>query len=111
MPAIWEDDNGRIHYYIPPPPPPPPPPAQSPQFKQAVNTAGAATTAYQKNPNKANTTALNNAWNTVQEMIAEQYRLALSSSDPAKEVAALNQQYGQVFQGGKGASANIYNKY
>jgi len=109
MPAIWEDDNGVIHYYYPPPPPPPPP-SQSPEFKQAVDTAGKATTAYQDNPSDANETALNNDWNTVQEMIAEQYRLALSSSDPAKEVAALNQQYGQVFQGGKGATANIYNK-
>ena len=109
MPAIWEDDNGVRHYYIPPPPKPQPP-SETPDFKKAVNTAGAATKAYQKNPNKANTAALNNDWNTVQEMIAEQYRLALNSSDPAKQVAELNQQYAQVFHGSKGASANIYNK-
>jgi len=53
MPAIWEDDNG-VSLYIPPPPPPPTAPRQSPQFKQAVNTAGAATTGLSKEPDKAN---------------------------------------------------------
>ncbi|HEY6924821.1 MAG TPA: hypothetical protein VI653_15210, partial [Steroidobacteraceae bacterium] len=112
MVAIYEDGDGLRHYYVPTKTPEPSPSnVDTPQFQRALDTAGAATTAYQKNPTKANRAALNEDWNVVQGMITEQYRLALSSSDPAKQVAALNEHYGQIFQGNKGAAASIYHTY
>lgn len=116
MPAVYTDSNGTEHYYFPPLPKPQPqkptaPDVDTPSLKHALHVAGTATTAYDKNPNKANTTAFNNDWDSVQEMIAEQYRLALSSSDPKGEVASLNKQYGNIFHNSNGESSYLYHQY
>ena len=116
MPAVYIDANGVEHYYFPPPPktqPPKPstPDVNTPHFHHLLEVAGQATTAYDNNPNSANTTAFNNDWSAVQEWITEQYRLALNSSDPSKQVAALNQQYGQVFGNSNGETSYVYHRY
>jgi hypothetical protein len=96
-----------MHYYVPPPPPPPPPPPKpqtgtsAPGFQHALTVARQATTAYSSG--HASETTVKNDWTTVEAIIAEQYRIAWTSSgpksDPKAAVAALDRQYASYFQG------------
>src|SRR5580692_12134775 len=113
MPAFYINNNGAMVYYFPPPPPPPPPPAppptgtNAPGFKSAVAGAHQATNSYECG--HGSKTTVEDDWGSVENIIEEQYRLALNSSDPHAAVAALNQQYGSYFQH-EGCSTSIYNE-
>jgi hypothetical protein len=105
--TIVADIDGTMDYYVPPPPPKTETPpntettvktgTNAPGFQGAVNVAKQATTAYQSGHGSA--TTVDNDWSAVEEIIANQYRIALTSSDPKAAVAALNRQYANYFQG------------
>ena len=110
MPAVYINGDGVMEYYIPPPPRPPAPPptgTSAPGFQHAVTVAQQATTSY--NSGHGSKTAALDDWGAVESLIAEQYRLALTSAHSHAAVAALDKQYASYFQN-HGHNSTIYNE-
>jgi hypothetical protein len=104
VPAICQDGND-IHYYVPPPPRPAG--TSIPDFGQAITVAQHGATAYQSGHDGA--TTVENDWTIVETIIANQYGIAWTSSDPEAAVAALDRQYAGYLQD-NGTASRIYNE-
>ena len=110
MPAYFIDGDGVRVYpnsHQNSPPPPPQTGTNAPGLNSALSTALQATNAYNKGT--GDKTTAEKDWGVVENIIENQYREALSSSDPKAAVAALDKQYAGYFQD-HGFNSTIYNQ-
>ena len=112
MTATYVNADGLLVYLHPAPPPPPQPTISGTSasgLNGALSTAAHDDTVYWNSGSDGDKQTAENDWGQVEGIILNQYRIALNSSDSAKEVAALDKQFGNYYQD-HGDDTSVYNE-
>jgi hypothetical protein len=91
-------DGGPLPISPPKTSPPPPAPQDDKTFQAALGTAKTASAKVTSSSDTTHLAAAEAAWSEVEALIAQDYRAAALSSDPAAARARLDQQFGAYFK-------------